>query len=202
MVCPDAGEIRMLGRDFRKQEAECKQELGVVLGGIDFYMQKRLCEITSVTKRFYRRWDDDAYQNYLRLFELEPKKKVSELSAGMRVKYLIALALSHDARLLILDEPTSGLDPVARDDLLELFQGLVKSGKRSILFSTHITSDLEKCADDITYIKNGCVLESAEKGAFLRAFAQTLACETGKPLTLEEIMVKTERKDTYAQLDL
>ena len=108
------------------------------------------------------------------------------------MKYLIALALSHDAKLLIFDEPTSGLDPVAREDLLELFQQLVKDGKRSILFSTHITSDLDKCADDITYIKNGEIIASADKASFIQAF-QSLKAPGEDNLNLEEIMVRNER---------
>lgn len=110
----------------------------------------------------------------------------------MKVKYLIALALSHDAKLLIFDEPTSGLDPVAREDLLELFQQLVKDGKRSILFSTHITSDLDKCADDITYIKNGEIIASADKASFVQTF-QSLKAPGEDSLNLEEIMVRNER---------
>ena len=116
---------------------------------------EKLSDITAVTKRFYENWDDNAYQRYLEAFSLDPNKRVKELSAGMKVKYMIVLALSHNARLLIFDEPTSGLDPVSRDELLGLFRQLVRDGERSILFSTHITSDLEKCADDITYIKDG-----------------------------------------------
>ena len=110
----------------------------------------------------------------------------------MKVKYLIALALSHDAKLLIFDEPTSGLDPVAREDLLELFQQLVKDGKRSILFSTHITSDLDKCADDITYIKNGEIIASSDKASFIQTF-QSLKAPGEDSLNLEEIMVRNER---------
>lgn len=119
---------------------------------------------------------------------------MDQLSAGMRVKYAIALALSHRAELLILDEPTSGLDPVARDDLLELFLALVRREGRSILFSTHITSDLDKCADEITYLKDGAVLASEEKTSFLQHFSYLLAPGERGPLSLEEIMVRTERR--------
>ena len=156
MVSPDSGKVEMLGRDFYADEAQCKQALGVVLGGIDFYKEKRLAQITCVTKRFYARWDEKAYARYMQMFALDEGKRVKELSEGMKVKYLIALALSHHAQLFIFDEPTSGLDPVAREDLLALFRQLVQDGRRSILFSTHITSDLEKCADDITYIMAWC----------------------------------------------
>lgn len=163
MVCPNTGNITMFGKDFYKNEEVCKQDLGVVLGGINFYEYKKLHDITDVTKKFYKNWDDKEYKKYMQLFELNPNKRINQLSAGMRVKYSIALALSHHARLFILDEPTSGLDPVARDEILDIFHSIVQGGKRSILFSTHITSDLDKCADDITYIQSGKILLSAEK---------------------------------------
>lgn len=192
MVCPDKGTIKMLGHDFRQDEESCKQNVGVVLGSIQFYQDKKLQTITGVTKRFYQNWDDTAYQKYMSMFELDEQKQVKQLSEGMKVKYLIALALSHDAKLLIFDEPTSGLDPMAREDLLELFQQLVKDGKRSILFSTHITSDLDKCADDITYIKNGEIIASSDKASFIQTF-QSLKAPGEDSLNLEEIMVRNER---------
>ena len=114
LVHPDSGRVTMFGQDFYANEPACKQQLGVVLGGVDFYPNKKLRSITNVTRTFYDRWDEDKYRHYLQLFALDETKKVSQLSSGMRVKYMLALALSHDARLLILDEPTSGLDPVSR----------------------------------------------------------------------------------------
>ena len=194
MVHPDSGTIEMLGKDFNQNEAWCKQNIGVVLGGIDYYPKKKLKTITKVTSRFYEKWDDEKYQQALKLFELDERKTVDQLSAGMRVKYLIALALSHHARLLIFDEPTSGLDPVSRDDLLVLFEKLVQSGDRSILFSTHITSDLEKCADTITYIKDGAILASEDREAFVRHFQYLKDNESDPELALEDIMVHMERK--------
>lgn len=194
LVRPDAGKIHILGKDFQQHEEECKQEIGVVLGGIDFYNHKKLSHITQVTKRFYQNWDEQAYQKYLNTFELDEQKRVKELSTGMKVKYMIALALSHHAKLLILDEPTSGLDPVSRDDLLTLFLQLVKSQGISILYSTHITSDLEKCADDITYIKDGKLVKSAEKTAFIQSFQHLKEADETKALTLEDIMILMERR--------
>ncbi|MDL2287506.1 ABC transporter ATP-binding protein, partial [Eubacteriales bacterium OttesenSCG-928-G02] len=159
LVRPDSGVINMFGINFFENENECKQNIGVVFGEVDFYKQKKISQITSITKRFYKNWDDKAYNNYLDMFNLNPEKRIKELSSGMKVKYMIAVALSHNAKLLMLDEPTSGLDPVSRDDLLTLFKSIVKSGERSILFSTHITSDITKCADSITYIKDGKLLK-------------------------------------------
>ena len=194
LISPDGGRIEILGLPCPERELECRQKLGVVLGGIDFYRDKKLSAITNVTRRFYREWDEAAYRRYLEEFDIDPTKRVRELSAGMRVKYLIALALSHHAELFLFDEPTSGLDPVSRDELLTIFRALAADGRRSILYSTHIPSDLEKCADDITYIKDGKVLASVEKAAFLSSFQHLRTPEDAAPLTLEEIMVRTERR--------
>lgn len=194
LVSPDEGTITLLGRPFPAGELESKQELGVVLGGIDFYRNKRLDAITAVTRRFYRNWDEGACRRYMEEFELDGRKRVQELSAGMRVKYLVALALSHGAKLFLFDEPTSGLDPVSRDELLELFRALVADGERSILFSTHITSDLDKCADDIAYLHDGRLLACREKGEFIRSFQHLRTPEDRGELSLEEIMVRTERR--------
>jgi ABC-2 type transport system ATP-binding protein len=158
------------GRSFFENERACKGEIGFVMGEFDCYKNATLKAITDVTRRFYPTWDQAAYEDYLRRFALVESKKVKELSAGMRVKYALALALSHDARLLILDEPTSGLDPVSRDDLLDVFRSVIEDGSRSILFSTHIISDLEKCADYITYIKGGRVLASTDVLTFRESY--------------------------------
>ncbi|MGJ0915814.1 ABC transporter ATP-binding protein [Enterococcus avium] len=190
----DHGHVRMFEALFLENELSCKQKTGVVLGGVDFYKEKKIKDITKVTKRFYADWDETAYQKYLKLFSLEPNKKVKELSAGMKVKYLIALALSHQAQLFIFDEPTSGLDPVSRDELLEIFQQIVKNGDKSILFSTHITSDLEKCADAIIYIKEGELIKDAPKKEFIEYFQYLKQPDEMEALSLEDIMVRMEGK--------
>lgn len=158
LVHADNGSVKILDLDMRDNETEIKGQIGFVLGGIDFYINKKLKDITNVTKRFYPLWEDSIYHEYLKAFNLDENKRIKELSAGMKVKYSLTLALSHKAKLLILDEPTSGLDPISRDELLEIFISLVKKENITILFSTHITSDLEKCADDITYIKQGKII--------------------------------------------
>ena len=196
IVQPQSRIVSILGKDFYQNEKECKQEIGVVFGGIDFYPLKKLSTITAVTSRFYKDWDQNRYTEYLRQFSLDESKQFRTLSNGMKVKYLLALALSHHAKLYLLDEPTSGLDPVSRDEILHLFTRIVKDGKRSILFSTHITSDLDRCADDITYIQNGKVLQSADKDTFLRSFDHLKTPEDSKPLTLEEIMLRTEGRNS------
>ncbi len=160
---PDAGEIDFFGKPMTGNEMEIKRRTGFVTGGVDYYMRRKLRAITDVTRGFYPNWDEAAYKRCIAAFSLDEDKTPAELSAGMKVKYNLALVMSHRAELLLLDEPTSGLDPVSRDDLLDVFLGLKREGV-SILFSTHITSDLDKCADRITYIRAGemqacCALE-------------------------------------------
>lgn len=160
---PDAGEMDFFGKPMTGNEMEIKRRTGFVTGGVDYYMRRKLRAITDVTRGFYPNWDEAAYKRCIAAFSLDEDKTPAELSAGMKVKYNLALAMSHRAELLLLDEPTSGLDPVSRDDLLDVFLGLKREGV-SILFSTHITSDLDKCADRITYIRAGeiqacCALE-------------------------------------------
>ena len=187
LVHPDGGDVSFFGQDVRQHEREFKEQIGVVLGGIDFYPKKKVKTITDVPRRFYSNWDETKYRHYLKLFSIDESKRVDQLSSGMKVKYLLALALSHNARLLILDEPTSGLDPVSRDELVELFRAIVADGQRSILFSTHITSDLEKCASHIAFIKDGVMQYSGAMGDFRAQYR-----DMGD--TLEDIIVKVERR--------
>lgn len=170
MIKKDGGQVQIFGEDFSKNELRLKKDIGHMFGGVDFYTKRKLKTITQVVKRFYSNWDDNVYESYKKRFDLDHDKKIAELSSGMKIKYSLALALSHGAKLFILDEPTSGLDPVARDDLLEIFQELVEDGEKSILFSTHITSDLEKCADYITYINKGRIVASSSEDDFINSF--------------------------------
>ena len=159
IVHPAAGELKYFGLDFAENELEIKRRIAFVSGGANYYPNKKLAAITAVTRSFYEHWDEAAYRRYLKLFNLDESKTPKALSAGMQVKYALALALSHGAELLILDEPTSGLDPVSRDELCDVFLDLADEGV-SILFSTHITEDLDKCADDVTYIRSGEIVFS------------------------------------------
>ena len=136
LVHLDAGHVEIMGKDFAGNERFIKENIGVVLGGIDFYPKKKIRILTDVTRRFYENWDEDKYRHYLRLFAIDEEKRVDQLSSGMQVKYMVALALSHNAKLLILDEPTSGLDPVSRDELTELLRKIAADGQRSVLFPT------------------------------------------------------------------
>ncbi len=173
IVHPSAGAVAFFGLAFAEHEQEIKRRIAFVSGGANYYPNKKLSAITAVTRGFYDNWDEAAYQRYLKLFALDESKTPKALSAGMQVKYALALALSHRAELLILDEPTSGLDPVSRDELVDVFLSLADEGV-SILFSTHITDDLDKCADDVTYIRNGEIVFSLPIGE-LREKYRTVA---------------------------
>ncbi len=181
IVHPDAGEIEYFGQNIKDAEGEIKQRIGYAGGAVDFYKKKKIRDIIAVTKRFYKNWDDEECRRYMELFALDENKTPSELSQGMRVKLSLLIALSHHAELLILDEPTSGLDPVSREELLDIFKYLKAQGV-SILFSTHITSDLEKCTDDITYIRDGIVVYSGSVGGFTQG------------AKLEDVMISHERE--------
>ena len=166
-----AAVCRCSARIFSQNELELKQRIGVSLGGVDFYAKTKMKTISGCRSAvFMKTGTSRCTVSLMKRFHLDESKRPSELSGGMKIKYALTLAMSHHAQLLFLDEPTSGLDPVARDDLLTLFQELIESGEMSILFSTHITSDLEKCADFITYIENGRMIASCEKDELIESY--------------------------------
>ena len=158
LVKPTNGEVLYDGTPIVDIEADYKQDVAMLIGAMDYYSTKTVKALTSVTKKFYRDWDDNQYHRYLKEFGIDENKLVKALSSGMKVKYGLALALSRGAKILLLDEPTSGLDPVSRDELMDIFIDLVSDKEHAILFSTHVISDLEKCADQIIYIKNGEII--------------------------------------------
>ena len=168
MIRPDSGEITLLGKKVPSNDV--KNEIGVVMD-LPFYVDEwNVNDVESAVAPFYSNWNKDAFTKHLHDFNLSRTKKVQELSRGMKVKLMLAVALSHNARLLILDEPTSGLDPVARDELIELLSEFVSDANKGVLFSTHITTDLEKIADYITFIINGKIEFTGEKDALLESF--------------------------------
>ena len=178
LVRPDGGSVEFLGQPVDDDAAALRREAGYVSGDLCYYPRKRLSQLTAVTRSFYSAWDSARYEALLRRFSLDDSKRVCELSAGMKVKYQLACALSHGAKLLILDEPTSGLDPVSRDDLLDLLRSLCEQDGVSILFSTHITSDLDACADDVTYLQNGTVARSVSLAGFTAPWKKLTGPET------------------------
>lgn len=195
IVHPDSGEVKYFGEDFFENEHKIKQKIGYAAGAADFYKRKKIRDIIKITKTFYENWDDGEYCRFMDAFSLDEAKTPMQLSEGMKVKFSLVPALSHGAKLLILDEPTSGLDPVSREELLDTFRFLKEHGV-AILFSTHITSDLEKCADDITYIAKGRLIASKAMGSFMDRCR-----EDGIGNTLDEIMVHYEKESIYDKID-
>lgn len=171
LIKKDKGDIYLLDRKLEDiSELELKQEVALMLGGMDIYPTSKIGEIGEVVSSFYKNFDNETYNRLLKKFELDKNKKFKELSNGMKSKFLLTLAMSHKAKLLILDEPTSGLDPYSRDQLLEEFQNYIQDGERSILFSTQIVSDLESIADYVIYIKGGRVIDFATKDDFVSSY--------------------------------
>lgn len=166
-VLPDSGSIVVDGKDMENFESQNKQVISFTTGAFEYYRNENLAKIAKVYSSFYDKWDQSAFDGYCKKFNLATSKKVRELSAGMKVKFALALAMSHNAKLFIFDEPTSGLDPIARDELLDVFRDIVEDGDKSILFSTHITSDLDKCADIILFIADGKILLEEDKDQLL-----------------------------------
>ena len=191
LIRPDGGVVEFLGKPVDDNAAELRRAAGYVSGDLCYYPRKKLSQLTAVTKSFYEDWNDARYEALLKRFSLIDTKRVCELSAGMKVKYQLACALSHGAKLLILDEPTSGLDPVSRDDLLDLLRTLCEKDGVSVLFSTHITSDLDACADDVTYLQNGTVAASCRLADFTAPW---------KKLTGPEAVLRPELKESLRGL--
>ena len=197
---PDGGAVRFFGLDFNGNEKTVKQKIGYISGGFEFYPSRKLKTITAVTRSFYDTWDEKTYRRCLLDFALDENKTPAKLSAGMKVKYALSLALSHGAELLILDEPTSGLDPISRDELLDLFLELKDRGV-TILFSTHIITDLEQCADRILYLRQGKLRADEEMKSFIDSYRLvTMTGEEKEKNDLSLLIGCKRRKEGFAAL--
>jgi ABC-2 type transport system ATP-binding protein len=170
LLTKDSGQISVFGQDHIINEAEIKERIGVVTDR-PFYVENwKLSEVEKSFMLFYRKWNSARYNELLSRFSLDPKMKVKTLSRGMKMKLMIAAALSHDADFLILDEPTSGLDAVARVELMDILSEFISDTSKSVLFSTHITTDLEKSADYITFIGGGKIICSDTKDNLMERY--------------------------------
>lgn len=170
MIRKSGGNIKILGLDSINDQSRIKENIGAVFDSSYFVQDWTIKQAEKAVGIFYSTWDSDKFHKMIKNFGLDQNKKIKELSRGMQMKLMVACALSHDARLLILDEPTSGLDPVARDEFLEILSEFIQDGRRSVLFSTHITSDLDKIADYITFINNGNLFYTGPKDDFIDGF--------------------------------
>jgi len=197
MASRDAGQITVLGLDNIADEIAVKQEVAVVFDDLTLVDTWRVGDVEKALHGFYVRWDSTLYHDYLSRFELPRDRKISALSRGMKLKLSLAVALSHDAKLLILDEPTSGLDPVAREELLDILHEYIEDGTKSVFFSTHITSDLDKVADYITVIHGGRIFYSGTKDGLMDAFVLA----KGKPADLTDALKKKLIGLTLSRVD-
>ena len=169
---PDNGAASVLGTDVSTPDFQAvKEDIGVVMDEAYFPEVLSARQVGRVMEKTYRRWNGETYQNFLRRFDLPEKKPFKDYSRGMRMKLAIAVALSHDPKLLVLDEATAGLDPIVRDEVLELFNDFTRAEDHSILISSHILSDLEKLCDYIAFLHQGKLLFCAEKDALLEEYA-------------------------------
>ncbi|GAA0126861.1 ABC transporter ATP-binding protein [Clostridium sp. CTA-19] len=151
----DSGEIKIFGKDNVKYSKEIKEKIGFVYDDCFYYEKLSIKKNAKIISNFYKQWSFETFSKYLKIFGLNEDQKVKELSKGMKMKFAIAIALSHNAEFLIMDEPTAGLDPIVREELLDIFQKVIQNEDIAILISTHITSDLERISDYITYINKG-----------------------------------------------
>ena len=215
MLKRTSGEVKILGFDNIASEQEAKRNLGVVFDSNYFSDEWKISQVEKSVSVFYENWNTQKFSETLKRFHIQPSKKVKELSKGMQMKLMLACAFSYDAKLLILDEPTSGLDPVSRDELLHILSEYIEDGEHSVLFSTHITGDLERAADYITYISYGELFFSGGKDEFIDNFrivkggCEELSADLDKKMlgirhfsTGFEALVKTEDLKQFAHLNV
>lgn len=189
LIKKDGGRVKVFGKDNIQEEKRIKQDIGVVLDESNFHDDLKPNEISIIMDNVYDKWDKNRFLNYLKEFRLPYDKKVKEFSKGMKMKLSIAAALSHDPKLLILDEPTGGLDPIVRSEILDIFLDYIQDEERSIIFSTHITSDLDKIADYITFIHSGKIVFSESSHELINSYG-ILKCGTDdfKKINSEDII--------------
>ena len=171
LLHPDSGSIEILGMSPEVGGKDLREHIGVVLDGFGAFSDMTAKEINFIMSHSMKTWDKEKFYGFLKRFGLTDNKKTKDFSKGMRMKLSIAIALSHDSKILILDEATSGLDPIIRDEILEMFQEFVENEEHSVLISSHILSELEKICDYITFMHNGRIVLSEEKDALLAKYA-------------------------------
>ena len=188
----DAGEIFVFGQDVKIDSARLREDIGVVFDEMGFHEFMTGKDINIMMKNIYKNWDENVFFEYLKHFSLPSKKPCGDFSRGMRMKLQIAVALSHNAKLLIMDEPTSGLDPIVRNEMLQIFREYVIEEDHTILLSSHITGDLEKLADEVVFINGGRIVLAGNKDEILEKHG-LLKCKKDELREIsDELIVHTE----------
>lgn len=192
----DSGTIQILGREMTDANVEIRENIGVVYDGDNFPGYLSAEQLSNIMNGIFKQWDDKLFQNYINSFHLSKKQKIKTYSKGMTMKLALAVALSHHPKLLILDEATSGLDPVMRDEILDVLLEFVGDEDHSILLSSHITSDLEKIADYITFIHNGKIILTETKDNLIYNYG-ILRCKEKQVELIEPEDIIVYRKRDY-----
>lgn len=199
-VAKDSGTIKLFGKEMSDDDTDIREKIGVVYDGENFPGYLNAEELAKIMQGLYKNWDNELFQKYLRDFNLSAKQKIKSYSRGMTMKLAISVALSHHPQLLILDEATSGLDPIMRDEILDVFLEFVQEEDHSILLSSHITSDLEKIADYITFIHNGKLIMTVSKNDLVYNYA-VMRCKENQFLALDPADIIVYRKRDF-QIDV
>ena len=196
----DSGTINLFGKEMNDNDTLVREDIGVVYDGDNFPGYLNAERLANIMRGLYTNWDDNLFQQQLTKFMLNRKQKIKTYSKGMTMKLAIATALAHHPKLLILDEATSGLDPIMREEILEVFLDFVQDENRSILLSSHITSDLEKVADYITFIHDGKIILSEKKDDLIYRYA-VMRCSSKQFSKLDKTDIIAYRKKDY-QIDV
>lgn len=199
-VTKDSGIVKLFGKEMLDTDTDMREKVGVVYDGDNFPGYWTAKQLSQVMQGLYKKWDNSLFQKYLESFHLPAKQKIKYYSRGMTMKLAIAAALSHHPQLLILDEATSGLDPIMRDEMLDVFLEFVQEEDHSILLSSHITSDLEKAADYITFIHNGKLVMNAAKDDLIYNYA-VMRCKESQFHALDPRDILAYRKRDF-QIDV
>jgi ABC-2 type transport system ATP-binding protein len=196
LIRKDDGIVTFCGQELSSKSKQIKEDIGVVFDSINFYETLTPDKVGKISAAAYKKWDQAIYNDYLKRFQLSYDKEIKTFSNGMKMKFSIAVALSHKPKLLILDEATNGLDPIMRDDMLDVFLDFVQDENRSILMSSHITTDLEKVADYITFIHQGKVLFCKSKDELLYNYG-IIRCGSALFNTIDKSEILAYRKYDY-----
>ena len=192
----DSGTISILGQTNEKNNLRLKEDIGVVFDVSEFYDNYNILQTENILKDIYKKWDKKTFYNYMEKFDLPKNKLVKDFSRGMKMKLAISIALSHQPKLLILDEATSGLDPIMRDEILDVFMEFVQDENHAILLSSHISSDLEKIADYITFIHEGKLILSSSKDELIYEYG-IMKCRDDEFQFIDKEDIIRYRKKTY-----